>query len=90
LSATVASNRKPSWGTITTRARSDAKATSSSGTQPDASEPSSTRPAVGSISRVTSFANVVLPEPVSPTIATRRRGTSVRSTSWSAGRASGE
>ena len=32
---------------------------------------SSTSPAVGSISRVSSLANVVLPEPVSPTTATR-------------------
>ena len=33
-----------------------------------------TRPSTGSISRVSSFANVVLPEPVSPTTATRDRG----------------
>ena len=46
--------------------RSDANRTSVSGT-PD----SSTAPAVGSISRVSSFANVVLPLPVSPTTATR-------------------
>ena len=89
LSATVASNRNPSCGTITTRERSEAKATSSSGTQPAASDPSSTRPSTGSISRVTSLANVVLPEPVSPTIATRCRGAMVRSTPSSASRAPG-
>ena len=74
---------------MTTRARSESKATSSRGTQPAASEPSSTRPSTGSMSRVTSLANVVFPEPVSPTIATRRRGAMVRSTPSSAGRASG-
>ena len=68
FSATVASNRNPSCGTITTRARSDANRTSVSGTPA-----SSTSPAVGSISRVSSLAKVVLPLPVSPTTATRVR-----------------
>ena len=64
----MASNRNPSCGTITTRERSDANRTSVSGT-PD----SSTSPPAGSISRVSSLANVVLPLPVSPTTATRVR-----------------
>ena len=66
FSATVASKRKPSCGTRTTRRRSDSKRTVGSGT-PD----SATTPWVGSISRVSSLAKVVLPEPVSPTTATR-------------------
>ena len=46
---------------------------------------SSTAPAEGSISRVSSLAKVDLPEPVSPTIATRRPASIARSTSRSTG-----
>ena len=65
----MASNRNPSCGTITTRERSDSNRTSRNGTPP-----SSTSPRVGSISRVSSLAKVVLPLPVSPTTATRVSG----------------
>ena len=40
----------------------------------------STRPETGSISRVSSLAKVVLPEPVSPTTATREPGAIVGAT----------
>ena len=56
LSSSVVSNRKPSCGTITIRARSEPNRTSRRSTPS-----TSTRPSVGSISRVSSLANVVLP-----------------------------
>ncbi len=46
---------------------------------------SSTVPWVGSMSRVSSLATVDLPEPVSPTIATRRPASISRVTSRSTG-----
>ena len=46
---------------------------------------SSTRPSEGSISRVSSLAKVDLPEPVSPTIATRVPAAMSRVTSRSTG-----
>ena len=76
--ARVASNRNPSCGTITTRSaarRTDLRASTPS---------SSTAPDVGSISRVSSLAKVVLPDrsrrPPRPGCAARFRSTS-RSTS---------
>ena len=73
LARSVASKRKPSCGTSTTRSRSEANGTSRRST------PSSrTAPSVGSISRVSSLASVVLPEPVSPTTATRVLGAIVQ------------
>jgi hypothetical protein len=65
----VPSNRNPSCGTITTRPRSESKGIRSTSTPPIR-----TVPEVGSIIRVSSFASVVLPLPVSPTIATCVRG----------------
>ncbi len=58
---------------MTTRRRSESKAIWANGSPSIRIEP-----AVGSISLVSNFAIVVLPEPVWPTIATRVRG-SIRS-----------
>lgn len=80
LSSRVPSNRKPSCGTMTIRSRSEEKRTVRR------SAPSTvTRPETGSISRVSSLAKVVLPEPVSPTTAIRERGGMSTDTSRSTG-----
>lgn len=80
LSSSVESNRNPSCGTMTIRSRSEEKLTVRR------SVPSTRiRPEVGSMSRVSSLAKVVLPEPVSPTTAIRVRGGISTDTSWSTG-----
>ena len=65
FSASVVSNRNGSCGTITTRLASEASAIEARGRPP-----SRIWPDRGSIRRVSSLANVLLPEPVSPTTAT--------------------
>ena len=65
LSAIVVSNRKPSCGTIRIARRRESGSTSRR-----SRSPMRTSPSVGSASRHRSLANVVLPEPVSPTTAT--------------------
>ena len=76
----VVSNRNPSWGTNRIAVERECFATSDSSTPPMVMVP-----LVGSASRDSSLARVVLPEPVSPTIATLTPAGSVRSTSRSTG-----
>ena len=65
LPATLVSNRKPSWGTMTRAERSEARLTWRR------SVPATRMSPVGSASRMSSLARVVLPDPVVPTRATR-------------------
>ena len=66
LSAIVSSNRKPSWGTM----RMCRGAGHRRPTVVRSTPPMRISPSVGSARRHSSLANVVLPEPVSPTTAT--------------------
>src|SRR6056297_3431689 len=80
LSATVPPNRNPSWGTTTTRWRSDAIVASRRSTPPNEIVPS-----VGSYRRAISFASVDLPAPVGPTSASRSPSATVIDTSLNTG-----
>ncbi len=80
LSPRLASKTKPSWGTIRMRSVRERGSTSGRGTPPTVTEPS-----VGSARRDSSLAKVVLPEPVSPTMATLAPAGMSTSTSLSTG-----
>ena len=75
FSRTFVENRKLSWNTIAVDRRSEAGSASRRSMPPIATEPSS-----GSASRTSSWASVLLPTPVWPTIATDSDGTTSNET----------